>query len=230
MVVTCAPSDDADAVAQALAREPNVVIFERGEPDMAVEILRYAPEALLIDVTMAPGPAFTWHREEIQSRPDGIVGAIRGVRHPIDRSPAPARAVPPPRPRSPRASAPSEGSDRLLTRRTRLAGRPPARLDSRCRPPLRRDRRCGVTDRDRGPREGMDARHGARVALYRISTARRMGTAALGPPPSSAGALASVPPSPSGGAEASPPGHANSCRIEPSQVSHADDKNPQDPE
>ncbi len=82
MMVTCAPSDDADAVAQALAREPNVVIFERGEPDMAVEILRYAPEALLIDVTMAPGPAFTWHREEIQSRPDGIVGAIRGVRAP----------------------------------------------------------------------------------------------------------------------------------------------------
>jgi DNA-binding NarL/FixJ family response regulator len=82
MVVACAASDDPDAVAEVLARDPNVVIFERGDPDMAVEILRYAPEALLIDVTMDPGPAFAWHREEIQSRPDGIVGAIRAVRKP----------------------------------------------------------------------------------------------------------------------------------------------------
>jgi len=93
MVVTCTPAGDADAVAEALVREPEVVIFERGEPDMAVEILRYAPDALLIDVTMDPGPAFTWHREEIQSRPDGIVRAIRGLR-PSDR-PGAASDLPP---------------------------------------------------------------------------------------------------------------------------------------
>jgi len=86
IVVTCAPSDDVDAVARALARRPNVIVFERGEPDMAVRLLRVAPEALLIDVTMAPGPAFTWHREEIQPRPDGILDAIRGMRAP-DRQP-----------------------------------------------------------------------------------------------------------------------------------------------
>lgn len=75
--VTSTPSDDVDAMRCSLAAEPDVVIFERGVPDTAVEVLRAVPDALVIDVALDPGPTFTYHREEIRSEPDGIIGAIR---------------------------------------------------------------------------------------------------------------------------------------------------------
>ena len=75
--VTAAPSDDLEAMARSLAAAPDVVIYERGCPDTAVEVLRAVPDALVIDVALDPGPTFTYHREEIQSEPSGIVEAIR---------------------------------------------------------------------------------------------------------------------------------------------------------
>jgi hypothetical protein len=80
--VTSVPYDDELARVRSLTNEPQVVIFERGDPDTAVEILRFAPAALVIDVDLNPGPAYTYHREEIQSRPDGIVHAIRRISKP----------------------------------------------------------------------------------------------------------------------------------------------------
>jgi len=82
LAVTSVALEDGVAMARAMAREPNVVVFERGTPDTAVEILRLAPEALVIDVCLSPGPTFTYHREEIRSQPDGIVQAIRRVWRP----------------------------------------------------------------------------------------------------------------------------------------------------
>ena len=57
-----------------------MVIYERGEPDLAVDLLRFAPGALVIDVSMDPGPTFTYHREEIPARKEGLLRAIRGIR------------------------------------------------------------------------------------------------------------------------------------------------------
>jgi DNA-binding NarL/FixJ family response regulator len=79
MTVRSVASTDPDSMATALATHPDVVIFERGVPDTAVEVLRVAPDALVIDIDLNPGPTFTYHREEIGSRPDGIVAAIRGA-------------------------------------------------------------------------------------------------------------------------------------------------------
>jgi hypothetical protein len=82
--------DDADAMVGSLSDKPNVVIFERGVPDTAVEVLRIAPEALVIDVCLDPGPTFAYHREEIRSQPDGIVQAIRRVWRPTGPTATPA--------------------------------------------------------------------------------------------------------------------------------------------
>ncbi len=83
--VAAVKSDDAGMVERAVAAAPDVIIFERGVPDRAIEILELAPEALVIDVGIDTGPAFTFHREEINARPEGILQAIRQVRM-IDRS------------------------------------------------------------------------------------------------------------------------------------------------
>jgi DNA-binding NarL/FixJ family response regulator len=75
--VVAVKSDDAGLVERGLAASPDVVIFERGDPDRAVEILESVPGALLIDVGMDAGPTFTYHRQEIPARPEGILELIR---------------------------------------------------------------------------------------------------------------------------------------------------------
>ena len=75
--VTPVAASDLEHAGRTLADAPNVVIFERGDPDMATDILRFAPSALVIDVSMSPGPTFTYERREIQARPEVILEAIR---------------------------------------------------------------------------------------------------------------------------------------------------------
>lgn len=70
-------SADLESAEQMLALAPDVVIFERGDPDRAIELLELVPDALVIDVGIDAGPAFTYHREEISTRFDGILEAIR---------------------------------------------------------------------------------------------------------------------------------------------------------
>lgn len=70
-------SDELDLVEQALERSPQVVIFERGDPDRAVGILELVPDALVIDVAIGPGPTFTYRRDEISAVPDAILDVIR---------------------------------------------------------------------------------------------------------------------------------------------------------
>lgn len=78
--VTHLAADDMAAVEQALAAGPNVVIVERNSTFAAYDLIRFAPDALLIDVGMDNGHAFSMHREEIPAQPDGILAAIRGMR------------------------------------------------------------------------------------------------------------------------------------------------------
>ena len=75
-VTPVAASDQAQAEC-LLAMAPDVVIFERGDPDTATDILRFAPSALVIDVSLSPGPTFTYERHEIQAQPEVILEAIR---------------------------------------------------------------------------------------------------------------------------------------------------------
>jgi hypothetical protein len=80
-------SVDLQAAERSLAEAPDVVILERSDPDRAVDVLHFAPDALVIDVSIDPGPTFTYHREEIPARPDGLIAAIRAVRT-LDRGAA----------------------------------------------------------------------------------------------------------------------------------------------
>ncbi len=73
-------SHDVASAEAALGALPDVVIFERSEPLQAVDLLKFAPDALLIDVGMDAGPTFSYQREEIPARPEGIVRAIRHMK------------------------------------------------------------------------------------------------------------------------------------------------------
>jgi DNA-binding NarL/FixJ family response regulator len=91
------PVDGADAKSaeQMLAHAPDVVIFERGDGDRAVELLESVPDALVIDVGIDAGPAFTYHREQISARFDGILQAIRQSRRASRRLPTGVPKDPP---------------------------------------------------------------------------------------------------------------------------------------
>ena len=80
MDVTPVDASNVERAERSLALEPDVVIFERGEPDTATDILHFAPSALIIDVSLSPGPTFTYERHELQAQPEEILQAIRRVR------------------------------------------------------------------------------------------------------------------------------------------------------
>ena len=69
-------TDDLESVERALAASPQVIVFERGDPDRAVEILELVPDALIIDIGIGPGPTFAYRRDEISALPDAILAAI----------------------------------------------------------------------------------------------------------------------------------------------------------
>ena len=85
--VTHVSADDVSAVEEALASGPDVVIVERNGPFAAYDLLRFAPDALLIDVGMDNSLAFSMHREEIPAQPDGILAAIRSMRRNVAIAP-----------------------------------------------------------------------------------------------------------------------------------------------
>lgn len=92
--VTPVAASDPEQAACLLAMAPDVVVFERGDPDTACDILRYAPTALVIDVSLSPGPTFTYQRHEVQARPEVILQAIRGIREPGRPVPRRPRVLP----------------------------------------------------------------------------------------------------------------------------------------
>jgi len=98
LVVSAVRMDDVEAVQLALDLAPQVVIAERSQPDRAVEILELVPEALIIDLSLAPGPTFAYRRDEISTLPESVVEAIRQAsRRPCTRrqglAPGPPKAV-----------------------------------------------------------------------------------------------------------------------------------------
>jgi hypothetical protein len=74
--------DDVECTRAALMDTPDVVILERSSLVEATDLLHLAPSALLIDVGLDAGPTFTYHRDQLSSQPDAIIGAIRERRSP----------------------------------------------------------------------------------------------------------------------------------------------------
>ena len=66
----------------ALAGSPDVVIVERSVALQAIDLLRAAPSALLIDVGLDAGPSWAYRREELSPQPDEILRTIRARRRP----------------------------------------------------------------------------------------------------------------------------------------------------
>ena len=93
LAVTHVPFDDAAAVEVALASGPDVVIVERNDAIQPSDLLRFAPDALIIDVGIDNGHVFSTRREEIPAQPDGILDAIRGMRRHAALAPVSALLV-----------------------------------------------------------------------------------------------------------------------------------------
>lgn len=71
---------EARAASAALARNPDVVILERGAGMEPSDVVHAAPDALLIDVGLDAGRNFALHREPLAGQADGILEAIRQLR------------------------------------------------------------------------------------------------------------------------------------------------------
>jgi hypothetical protein len=93
LAVTHVPFDDDAAVEAALAAGPDVVIVERTDSLAPSDLLRFAPDALIIDVGIDNGHVFSVRREEIPAQPEGILAAIRGMRRHAALSPVSALLV-----------------------------------------------------------------------------------------------------------------------------------------
>jgi hypothetical protein len=68
--------DDLGEAEAALRSSPEVVVLERTPPVQAIDVLRLAPAALLVDVGLDAGPTWTYRRDEIDQQPDALLRAI----------------------------------------------------------------------------------------------------------------------------------------------------------
>jgi hypothetical protein len=68
--------DDIAEVELALRSTPDVVILERTPPVAAIDVLRLAPGALLIDVGLDRGPTWAYRRDDIGQEPAALLRAI----------------------------------------------------------------------------------------------------------------------------------------------------------
>lgn len=84
---------DLDQARQALVDSPDVVILERTPPVQAIDLMRLAPSALLIDVGLDAGPTWTWRRDEVASQPEELLRLIHGREGHEEACPAPAAAA-----------------------------------------------------------------------------------------------------------------------------------------
>ena len=78
LVVELVHVDDLDQAVQALACSPDVVIVERIPPVHAIDLMRLAPSALLIEMGLDAGSTWTYRRDELASQPEDLLRAIHG--------------------------------------------------------------------------------------------------------------------------------------------------------
>jgi DNA-binding NarL/FixJ family response regulator len=71
-------SDD-PALGDALASDPDVIVFEEGGRVEALELMRRTRCPLLIDVNIATSDAWTIRRDAIRTSPEGLFEVILGA-------------------------------------------------------------------------------------------------------------------------------------------------------
>lgn len=77
LLVTTVDLGTIEALDEALAANPNVVVFEEGGPIGILDVLRRSGVSMVVDVDINSSTAWTIQRHELLSAPDEVLGAIR---------------------------------------------------------------------------------------------------------------------------------------------------------
>jgi hypothetical protein len=98
LAVTTVSLDSIDGLEEALAGDPDVVVFEEGGPVGILDVLRRSGATVIVDVDITSSTAWTLQRHELRSAPDEVLGAVREALAVRSRSsgrlePGPGRAV-----------------------------------------------------------------------------------------------------------------------------------------
>lgn len=94
LTVTTVSLGTLDGLDEALAGQPDVVVFEEGGPIGILDVLRRSGATVIVDVDITSSTAWTLQRHELVSAPDEVLGAVREALAVRTRSAAgPGRAV-----------------------------------------------------------------------------------------------------------------------------------------
>jgi hypothetical protein len=77
LLVTTVNLGTIEALEEALAVAPDVVVFEEGGPIGLLEVLRRSGATIVIDVDITSSTAWTFRRQPLRSAPDEVLAAIR---------------------------------------------------------------------------------------------------------------------------------------------------------
>jgi hypothetical protein len=77
VIVDAVDIADCDAVSIALAGEPEVIVVEEGGAVDAADVVRRSHASLVLDVDITTTRAFSLRRENLSTRPDDFLAAIR---------------------------------------------------------------------------------------------------------------------------------------------------------
>jgi hypothetical protein len=93
LVVTTVSLGTLDGLDEALAGEPDVVVFEEGGPIGILDVLRRSGATVIVDVDITSSTAWTLQRHELRSAPEEVLGAVREALAVRARSAGPGRPV-----------------------------------------------------------------------------------------------------------------------------------------
>jgi hypothetical protein len=93
LVVTTVSLGTLEALDEALAGEPDVVVFEEGGPIGILDVLRRSGATVIVDVDITSSTAWTLQRHELPSAPDEVLGAVREALAVRARAAGPGRPV-----------------------------------------------------------------------------------------------------------------------------------------
>lgn len=77
LVVTTVSQGTIEGLDEALASNPDVVVFEEGGPIGVLDVLRRSGASVVIDVDITSSTAWTLRRQSLRSAPAEVLGAIR---------------------------------------------------------------------------------------------------------------------------------------------------------
>jgi DNA-binding NarL/FixJ family response regulator len=77
LVVTTVSQGTIEALDEALACNPDVVVFEEGGPIGILDVLRRSGASVVIDVDITSSTAWTLRRQALRSAPEEVLAAIR---------------------------------------------------------------------------------------------------------------------------------------------------------